>query len=134
MQNKFPWIIGIVIVTSIAGLVFAGDKPAPASSPATQSASTTRHALPAGTVVYDVRTPDEYAAGHGTSAVLLPLADIEAGTYPDVAKTTPIAVYCRSGNRSAQAVRLLKQAGYTDITDIGAFGNLAHYGITTATP
>lgn len=87
--------------------------------------------LPADTVVYDVRTPEEYATSHGEGAVLLSLAEIQNGTYPDVAKDAPIAVYCRSGNRSGQATAILERAGYTNIIDIGALSNLKSYGIAT---
>ena len=34
-------------------------------------------------------------------------------------------VYCRSGNRSAQAVRLMQDAGFTDVTDLGSLDQAA---------
>lgn len=69
-------------------------------------------------LLIDVRTPAEYQAGHIPGAVLNPVAEI--GTrLPEVAKDFPLVVYCRSGNRSAQAAGILKQAGYTNVTDFG---------------
>lgn len=96
-----------------------------------QAENVASNTLAEGTVVYDVRTEEEFAAGHAQDSVLLPLADIQSGKYPAVAKDDPIAVYCRSGNRSGQATAILKQAGYTNITDIGAFTSLQKYGLQT---
>lgn len=63
----------------------------------------------------DVRTADEYASGHLPWASNLDwyapdfLAQVEA-IYP---KSAPIAIYCRSGRRSADAASALTKAGYT---------------------
>ncbi|MDC7232164.1 MAG: rhodanese-like domain-containing protein [Spirochaetales bacterium] len=67
----------------------------------------------------DVRTGPEYGAGHipgaeNISYNLLPGA-LPEGTEKD--KT--IIVYCRSGNRSGTAKRLLEKAGYTNVHDFG---------------
>ena len=73
------------------------------------------------TVVLDVRTPEEYAAGHIVNARLLPLDTIDAETAAAVApdKDEPVLVYCRSGVRSAEAARLLSQLGYRQVYDFG---------------
>ena len=73
-----------------------------------------------GSVILDVRQPDEYATGHIRSAVLLPVGEIEAQSatvLPD--KDMKILVYCRSGNRSAVAAAALQTLGYTDVNDFG---------------
>lgn len=72
-----------------------------------------------GTNLLDVRTPAEFAAGHLPGAVNVDvssrdfLARIDqldrAGTY---------AVYCRSGSRSAAALQLMGQAGFTSAFDL----------------
>lgn len=61
----------------------------------------------------DVRTPEEYAAGHVARAVNIPhdqLANRSAELPVD--KTLEIAVYCRSGRRSQIALEWLKAQGY----------------------
>ena len=63
----------------------------------------------------DVRTPEEYAEGHLRGAANF---DWNAPDFLDrmeaaCPKTTPVAVYCRSGRRSAEAARKLSKAGYT---------------------
>ena len=70
--------------------------------------------------VLDVRTLDEYNAGHIADAVRLEMADFAAKlatVLPD--KDAVILVYCRSGNRSKTASGLLIEAGYTHVYDFG---------------
>lgn len=85
--------------------------------------------LPAGAVVLDVRTPQEYAVSHAPKAKLLPLQDIQSGVLPDASQDTAIALYCRSGNRSAEAKRILKEAGFTNIIDMGGLSDVEKYGL-----
>lgn len=67
-----------------------------------------------GVTVLDVRTPEEFNEGHLEGAVNL---DIYTPTFAaDIAKLAKdgeYAVYCRSGNRSGQALRLMAQQGFT---------------------
>ena len=63
--------------------------------------------------------------------MLFPLQTIEAGQFPEVEKTNKIYVYCRSGNRSAQAEKLLKDQGYSNIVDLGAMSDVIALGATT---
>ena len=63
----------------------------------------------------DVRTPEEYAEGHIASAVNF---DVYSATFLEDVKAAypvekPLAVYCRSGKRSAGAAKKLADAGYT---------------------
>lgn len=62
-------------------------------------------------ILLDVREPDEYAAAHVSGARLLPLGSLAAG-MADLPPTETIVVICRSGRRSAEAVRQLQQAGF----------------------
>lgn len=71
-------------------------------------------------VVLDVRTPEEFAAGHLEGAVNLDITAADAAAQ--VAALDPDAsyiVYCRSGNRSASAAAMMKDAGIADVTDAG---------------
>jgi rhodanese-related sulfurtransferase len=70
----------------------------------------------------DVRAEEEYITGHADGAVLLPLDAISEDSARAVipAKDTPVLVYCRSGRRSALAVRALARLGYTQVYDIGS--------------
>ncbi len=86
--------------------------------------------LPDNTKIYDVRTLDEYAISHVSSAELLPITDLRAGALPAVDKNSWIAVYCRSGNRSKEAVDILKKAGFTKVIDIGGLDDISKYGLS----
>jgi len=67
----------------------------------------------------DVRTPDEFAAGHIEGAVNIPVQDLPARMDELDPKDEPIVVYCRSGARSGSAKRTLESAGYTKVFDLG---------------
>lgn len=73
-----------------------------------------------GTVVLDVRTPEEFAAGHLTGAVNLNVesADFDA-QLGALKKSVPYAVYCRSGNRSGVALAKMADAGFTAAYHLG---------------
>ena len=81
-------------------------------------------------VLVDVRTPAEYQQGHIKGAILLPNGTITTEERPDVLSDldATIIVYCRSGNRSAQAAKKLVALGYTSVYDIGGIGSWP-YGI-----
>jgi rhodanese-related sulfurtransferase len=81
--------------------------------------------LTADTVVIDVRTPGEYAAGHLDGAVNLDLTSGElAAEIPALDADDEYVVYCKSGNRSAQATQLMEQAGL-EVTDAGSMQQAA---------
>ena len=72
-----------------------------------------------GAVLLDVRTPQEYREGHISGGKNVPLQELDRVTAVAPKKDTPLFVYCHSGARSSQAVRLLAQMGYTNIKNIG---------------
>lgn len=66
----------------------------------------------------DVRRPDEFAGGHIEGAANISVETL-ANNLSRVPKDVPIVIYCRSGNRSAQAANILADAGYAEIYDLG---------------
>ena len=71
-------------------------------------------------VLLDVRTQEEFNAGHIPSAILLPYDEINlkaATVLPE--KEKEIVLYCRSGRRSAIAKKALVELGYKDVKDFG---------------
>ncbi len=81
-------------------------------------------------VMLDVRTPEEFAAGHAAAAELFSLQQLQAGQLPDIDPNTKLYVYCRSGNRSAEATAILETAGYTNIVDLGGLSDIQSLGAT----
>ena len=83
----------------------------------------------------DVRTVEEYEAGHPAGALNIPVVVQEAGTggmapNPEFLRvvqatfdrTTQLVVGCKSGGRSAMAAQLLTEAGYESVSNmVGGF-------------
>lgn len=65
-------------------------------------------------VILDVRTAEEYAEGHIEGAILIDQKkdDFESLAKQQLTKDKHIAVYCRSGRRSANAAGRLAAMGY----------------------
>lgn len=82
--------------------------------------------------VIDVRTPEEFAAGHvvGATNINVESADFDA-TIEKLDASDSYLVYCRSGRRSAMAADLMKTAGFTDVADAGGLDGLIAAGVAT---
>ena len=74
-----------------------------------------------GAIIVDVRTPAEYKSKHIKGAINLPIRELH-NTYVRLPKDKEIIVYCRSGNRSATATKLLKQHGFA-VYDVATQGD-----------
>ena len=74
---------------------------------------TTQQAQASDSIILDVRTPEEYEAGHIINAQLLDIRDPQGfmSGMDELDKSQTYFVYCRSGARSAQACELFKQQG-----------------------
>ena len=81
----------------------------------------------AGAKVVDVRTPEEFGEEHFPNAVNISVEQVQARISEFGDKATPIVVYCASGSRSAYAARVLKMAGYTDVTNAGGLYDMPGY-------
>jgi phage shock protein E len=76
--------------------------------------------IPADVVWIDVRTAEEYQEGHLAGATFIPHDEIEKGVAQlNLARDTPIYLYCRSGNRAGVVKETLQAAHYTNVTNIG---------------
>lgn len=71
---------------------------------------------PGSSVVLDVRSPEEYAAGHVKNALNVP-HDRLAERMSDIQKfaSVPVVVYCKSGGRAGMAIEELRKAGFTNL-------------------
>ena len=70
-------------------------------------------------VLLDVRQPEEYAAGHISGSVLIPLGELP-GRLAEIEqhRDAEIIVICRSGNRSGQACMFLEMQGFAHPTNM----------------
>ena len=72
-----------------------------------------------GVVILDVRTPGEFAEGFIKGAQMI---DFQSGNFEaeigSLDKDVTYAVYCRSGNRSGQAVKIMQDAGFLNLFNL----------------
>lgn len=130
MKKVVIWV-GI-IVAMFGGLIWFNQSNKNDAAPSTTFAAVTQD-VKNGAKLYDVRTADEYKAGHFAGASNWSLQDMQAGKLPDVAKDSKIYVYFHSGNRSGQATTILKNAGYTNVSDLHGLPNVEAIGGTLLT-
>jgi phage shock protein E len=72
-----------------------------------------------GALLLDVRTQEEFALRHIEGALNIPVQQLDRRIGELGTKDRPVVVYCRSGRRSAHAARMLQEAGYTSVHDLG---------------
>jgi len=73
----------------------------------------------AGVITLDVRTPGEFMGGFIQGAQNI---DFQSGNFENeiaaLDKNATYAVYCRSGNRSGQAVKVMHDAGFHNVYNL----------------
>jgi rhodanese-related sulfurtransferase len=107
-----------------------------ASAPATPMADTIAAVQSGAVTLIDVRDISEVkSSGKAAGALHIPLmrvADMCDPRHPDFVKglalDKPVAIYCASGARSGMAAGMLRKLGFTDVTNIGGFGNWVQAG------
>ena len=113
------WIPIFAALLFLAGCSATG-KEGPGYSQITMEEARQRLSIECGFIILDVRTPEEFAAGHIPGALNIPNETIGTDEIPQLPeKEQRIYVYCRSGNRSKQAAEKLVALGYTGIVEIG---------------
>ena len=77
--------------------------------------------------IIDVRTVEEFSTGHIDGAINLPVDQIgqRLSAIKGLKSGSTVLVYCHSGRRSAAAVQILQQRGYTRVFDGGGIESLA---------
>jgi phage shock protein E len=114
-RSRFlPVLIGLTLIASPALASCGG------SSTSSQDTTTVISLVPA-SILIDVRTPEEFAEGYVRGAVNIDVSNpnFEA-QIASLDKNAAYNIYCRSGNRSAVAVDIMRNAGFTNVVDLGA--------------
>ena len=75
-------------------------------------------------IVVDVRSPEEFQGGHCPESINMPLNTLQA-RYLELDKKRPIIVCCASGGRSSMAMNFLKENGFTEVINAGAWTNVS---------
>ena len=115
MQLKHPLLLALALV-SLIGTPSKGAEPTVPKRVLLEEFESLR-ARP-GHVVLDVRTPEEFKAGHVGGATNLNVNDPEfAKRLATLDKSKTYLVHCARGHRSAAATDKLVQAGFTNVVD-----------------
>lgn len=73
------------------------------------------------TEILDVRTPAEYSESYIQGAVNIDFLD---SSFKDrvekLSRDTEYLIYCRSGNRSAKAIDMMKALGFSRLKNLGS--------------
>jgi len=124
-------VLVLIFTVTINSTVFAGGKTIPqiigeAKSQTTEvTVEEVKKDMDAGKnfVLLDVRTSEEFNAGHLPKAVNIPRGTLEfmiGRHYPE--KDVMIVVYCRTDGRAALCAKTLADMGYTNVKNLkGAF-------------
>ena len=128
MRRRTPLIIALAMALMLAACGAPADE---ASGVRTVAAAEAVEQL-GGRTIIDVRTPAETATGMLDGAVNI---DIGAADFRDriasLDRDGSYLLYCRTGNRSAQAASVMRDLGFTDVIDGGGFDSLVAAGAPT---
>jgi rhodanese-related sulfurtransferase len=132
-RNREPpvrHVLAIVLI-AIVGVVLVGCASAPATGVRTIGPAEAVSQLDERTVI-DVRTPEEVAEGMiaGALAINLQASDFRT-RIAELDRDGSYLLYCRSGNRSAQAAAIMAELGFTDVVDAGGYESLVAAGAAT---
>jgi rhodanese-related sulfurtransferase len=87
--------------------------------PGVVSGQVARDLVEGGARIVDVRTPQEYAAGHVPGAVNIPFDQLGARAAAELGEPErPVVLYCRTGRRSGIAAETLRALGYGRVYDL----------------
>lgn len=105
--SQFTYSLLVILTLLMISVVFAG-----AGDP--EKARQAWPLIQSGALLIDVRTKEEFDAGHLEGAVNIPWEDTAAlkqAIGDD--KQRQVVLYCRSGNRSGKSIAMLEAEGYT---------------------
>ncbi|MEX0594146.1 MAG: rhodanese-like domain-containing protein [Balneolaceae bacterium] len=81
-------------------------------------------------IIIDVRTPEEYAQGHltRTDQLINFMDDDFEDRAGELDRNQTYYLYCRSGNRSGQAMKWMQENGFEEVYNIGGYQDLVDAG------
>lgn len=116
MPALSPWQwsgVFLLVLTAALAIAFLWTRRAPTAltAHAARAAIKSRNV----SLVIDVRTAEEWAAGHYANARHIPLRELTQ-QLPHVAADRDLGIlfYCRTGRRAAEAARIAQELGYTN--------------------
>lgn len=117
MKTARRWNPGYLL--AVTCLVLAGIS---ASQAQTIGAAEGKALVASGALLVDVRSAEEFSAGHVEGAINIPHLDVEKRVAEfGESRDRDIVLYCRSGHRSELARESLKALGYTHVFNAGGY-------------
>ncbi|WP_417761930.1 rhodanese-like domain-containing protein [Shewanella sp.] len=111
-----PWLLCLAVLVGLAASANAKGEISPDVAAKLSSQ---------GALLIDVRTPQEFNAGHLATAQNIEYQAIATLLPKQLTdKTQPIVLYCRSGRRAEIAKQALQQLGYSDVVNAGGYAEL----------
>ncbi len=116
--GKNPTVTELIDYEDFCGVV--SDDAQLAAAGSTLTPAELKAALDAGERIklIDVREPAEWQINRLPGAELIPLGDLP-GRLVDLPLTERVVAYCKTGRRSAEALALLKQSGFSTARHLG---------------
>jgi len=106
-----------LVTATAALLVLVVPSAGPLPPPGLVDGATAQRLQARGVTVLDVRTPQEFEAGHVPGALNIPVDQVAARSAELGTKDKPVLLYCRTGHRSGIAAAELVKQGFTAIYD-----------------
>lgn len=129
---KFTTVLIVLLACFVAFVsrAWAGERISPEDA--------SRRLASGNAVLIDVREPEEWQEGVAQPALLLPLSDLRRNrkAWADVLEQNrdkELILYCRSGNRSGIAARILEKEGHR-VTNAGGFAEWRDAGLPVRKP
>jgi rhodanese-related sulfurtransferase len=125
-----PRLIGLLVALGlVASLAISACTSEEAAANIRQVEPSEAVEMLAGRTVIDVRTPEEYAAGHVTGAINIHVEGPDfRGQIAELDRDEPYLLYCRTGRRSALAADIMAEEGFKDVADAAGLKELALAG------
>ena len=129
-------VLVLLAGSGCAGSDSSDEAPQPQASAAAATAiaepSAVQEAIADGAELIDVRTPEEFAAGHLRGAENIDLAAPDFNErIGALDKAGSYVIYCASGNRAGAAIEIMRNQGFDDLTNGGGYEDLAASGVPT---
>lgn len=128
LKSEYPFVV-VHQVPAVGAATQVGAGNAPARVAAVDIATATKALADPKAVVLDVRTPEEFAAGHLQRDLNVNFRDPNFGQM--LSKLSPggsYVVYCASGNRSGMAAAMMQQKGIAKVVNAGGYSQLVAAG------
>jgi len=108
--------LAVAILAAVLFTSCSAASPETSPSPVVFDSLIQVHVKDSAFLLLDVRTPEEYGTGHIAGARLVDFhsPDFQARVAA-LPRKASILLYCRSGNRSGQALRMMQDMGFIDV-------------------